>query len=115
MKEGRMMKQSWKFFALGLCLLLASINLAGCGPESAASNDMTLKVAQVTTAIPFFPLYIAEQKNFFKNQGLTLNPSPPPSLNSGPKVAQAVEANSIDVGASSITDVFTLSRVNAHI
>jgi ABC-type nitrate/sulfonate/bicarbonate transport system substrate-binding protein len=76
---------------------------------------MTLKVAQVTNAIPFFPFYAALQGNFFKAQGLTLDPSTPPSMESGPKLAVAVEAGSIEIGVGTITDAFTLSRVDASI
>ncbi len=106
------------FPSLLLCLLLVGLSLASCssGTTSPATNkSMTLKVAQVTNAIIFFPLYVAEQENFFKAQGLTLDPSPPPLLNSGSKLAAAVEANSVEVGIGGLTDAFTISRVDAYI
>jgi ABC-type nitrate/sulfonate/bicarbonate transport system substrate-binding protein len=76
---------------------------------------MTLKVAEVTDGMPFFPFYVALQKNYFKAQGLILDPATVPQLGSGAKLASAVEAGNIDVAVGGITDVFTISRVDAYI
>lgn len=104
--------------SLFACVVFISLSLVGCssGAASSANSDpMTLRVAQVNKSIFFFPLYVAVQKNFIKGQGLTLDPAPPPALGSGPSLATALEANSIDVGVGGLTDVFTISRVDAHI
>jgi NitT/TauT family transport system substrate-binding protein len=102
-------------FSLFACLLLVGLSLASCGSTVNASNDMTLKVAQVTNAITFFPMYIAEKEGYFKSQGLTFDPATPPLLLSGSKVATAVETNSVEVGVGGTTDVFTISRVDSSI
>ncbi|WP_165423655.1 ABC transporter substrate-binding protein [Ktedonosporobacter rubrisoli] len=98
-------------------VLLVSLSLASCGSAAPASpsESMTLKVAQVTNAISFFPFALAVRKQYFAQQGLTLDPSPPPSMGSGSKLAAAVEANAVEVGVGGITDVFTISRVDAYI
>jgi NitT/TauT family transport system substrate-binding protein len=99
-----------------LSIVLLALSLASCGQASTGSNsNMTLKVAQVTNGFAFLPLYVAEQEGFFKAQGLTLDPSPPPLLNSGSKLAQAVEANSAEVGIGGTTDVYTISRVDSYV
>src|SRR5579885_172674 len=110
-------QRSWSLFA---SLLLVGLSLAGCSGFSgssptASASSMTLKVAQVNKSIFFFPLYVAQQENFIKGQGLTLDPETVPSLGSGAKLAAAVESNSIDIGVGGMTDVFTISRVDAFI
>jgi NitT/TauT family transport system substrate-binding protein len=101
-------------FSFLTCVLLLSLFMAGCGTTS-STNSMTLKVAQVGASISFFPFYVAEQKHFIQAQGLTLDPSPPPVLGTGPKLTAALESGSIDVAAGSVTDAFTLARVDAYI
>jgi NitT/TauT family transport system substrate-binding protein len=109
------------FLSLLPGLSVAGLSLASCGDTGTtssttnSSSSMTLKVGQVTNSISFFPLYVAVQKGFFKAQGLTLDPATPPSLNSGAKLATAVEAGGIDIGVGGITDVFTISRVDSSI
>ena len=113
------------YFSRRLCLsllacgLLLGLSLPACGGSGATNSSgpdsMTLKVAQVNKSIFFFPLYIALQKNFIKDQGLTLDPPTPPVLGSGSKLSTAVEANSVEVGVGGMTDVFTLSRVDSSI
>jgi NitT/TauT family transport system substrate-binding protein len=101
--------------SLMACTPLMSL-LASCDSGTTGStNSMTLKVGQVTNALPFFPFYVAIQQSFFKAQGLTLDPPIPPLLNSGSKLAEAVEANSLEIGIGGITDAFTISRVDDRI
>jgi len=101
------------------CLLLASIGLASCGGIGSSSNfskdSMTLYVGQTSGAAGYFPLYVAQQENFIKAQGLTLNPATPPQLGTGPKMTAAVEAGNIEFAAGVITDALTLSRVDGTI
>ncbi|QBD81311.1 ABC transporter substrate-binding protein [Ktedonosporobacter rubrisoli] len=98
-------------------VLLVSLSLASCGSAAPASpsESMTLKVAQVNNGIGFFTLYVARKQHYFEQQGLTLDPSPIPSMGSGSKLASAVEANAVEVGVGGVTDVFTISRVDAYI
>jgi NitT/TauT family transport system substrate-binding protein len=98
-------------------LLLASL-LAGCGGSSSkySSNSMSLNVAQTINAPGFFPLYVALQEGFFKDQGLTLDPPTPIQMGSGTIVTKALEAGDIEfVGGGLITDAFTLARVDSSI
>jgi len=103
-------------------LLCIGVLLAGCGgstggttPTTNTAGSMTLKVGVVNKSIFFFPFYVAQQENFIKEQGLTLDPNPVPLLGSGSKLASAIEANGIDVAVGGLTDVFTISRVDARI
>ena len=98
-------------------LLLISLSMASCGESATTSpaNSMTLKVGQITNAIPFFPFYVALQENFFKTQGLTLNPPVPTLLGSGAKLSTAVEAGSVEIGVGTVTDAFTVSRIDSSI
>ncbi|WP_165423698.1 ABC transporter substrate-binding protein [Ktedonosporobacter rubrisoli] len=77
---------------------------------------MTLNVGQTSSAVGYFPLYVALQKQYFKAQGLTLNPTVPPVLGTGAKMAAAIESNSIELaGGGVITDAFTVSRIDSQI
>lgn len=76
---------------------------------------MTLKVAQNSSAFSYFPIYVAAQQGFFKAQGLTFDPSPIPITGNGAKTAPAIESGNIEVAFGTITDAFTLSRVDASI
>jgi ABC-type nitrate/sulfonate/bicarbonate transport system substrate-binding protein len=98
-------------------LLLISLSIVSCGDSASTSpaDSMTLKVGQITNAIPFFPFYVALQENFFKAQGLTLNPPSPTLLGSGAKLSTAVEVGSVEVGVGTVTDAFTVSRIDSSV
>ena len=96
------------------CLALVSISIAGCGTAQ-PTESMILKVAQNSTAFSYFPSYVAQQQHFFKAQGLTLIPDPLPILGNGTRTTAAMAAGGIEVGVGTITDAFTLSRINAHL
>jgi NitT/TauT family transport system substrate-binding protein len=98
-----------------LYFLLTGMVLTSCSgfATKAPTNSMTLKVAQNTNAACFFPLYVAEQKNYFQAQGLTLDPPVPPILGNGTKVTAAMESGSIEMaGGGVITDAFTLASID---
>ncbi len=99
------------------CLLLLGLSLASCGGSAAPSPSasMTLRVGTITNALPFLPFYVARAKNFFKAQGLTLDPAVPPLLGSGAKLSTTLEANGIDIAVGGVPDAFTVSRVDTSI
>lgn len=99
------------------CLLLVGLSIASCGGSATPSptTSMTLKVGTITDAVPFFPFYVAREKNFFKAQGLTLDPAVPPLLGSGAKLSTAIEANGIEVAVGGVHDAFTVSRIDTSI
>jgi NitT/TauT family transport system substrate-binding protein len=103
-----------------VCLLAVSLSIVSCGGSgtstTSSTNSMTLRVGQISNSIQFFPMYVALQENYFKAQGLTLDPPTPIMMGgSGAKLATAVEANSVDIAVGVITDAFTLSRVDAYV
>ena len=99
------------------CFLLVGLSIAGCGESgtTTSGNSMTLKVGLITDAIPFFPYYVAQKENFFKDQGLTFDPSAPPAFGSGSKLATAVEAGSTEIAVGTVSDAFTISRVDSSV
>ncbi len=102
------------------CVLLLGAILTACSggspTTSPTTTSMTLNVGQISNAVGFFPLYVAQQKNFIKAQGLTLNPSPPLQTGTGAKMTAAIEAGDLEVaGGGIITDAFTLSRIDAQV
>ncbi|HEY7420225.1 MAG TPA: ABC transporter substrate-binding protein, partial [Ktedonobacteraceae bacterium] len=102
-------------------LMLISLFISGCSSNlfsTAAthfsSDPMTLNIGQISTSVGFFPLYVAEQENFFAAQGLKLDP-PAPVLTggSGAKMSTEIEQGDIEVaGGGLITDAFTLARID---
>ena len=98
-------------------MLLIALSIAGCGGTTASSsNSMTLTVGQVSNSIGFFPIYVAEQENYFKQQGLTFNPPTPIQTGgSGSKLATAVESGSVEVAGGLITDAFSISKVDPSV
>jgi ABC-type nitrate/sulfonate/bicarbonate transport system substrate-binding protein len=101
------------------CLLLVSIGLSGCSNILASSsntnkaNDMTLNWSQINDSVNFFPVYVAKQNGYFKDQGVTVNDHG--ILQTGPKVAAALESGSIDIAGGVITDVFTIGQKDSSI
>jgi NitT/TauT family transport system substrate-binding protein len=97
-----------------LCLLFLSPGIAACGgmPSSNTSSatNMTLNVGQINDSVNFFPFYVAEQLGYFKAQGLTLGDRP--RLQTGPKVVEALESGSIDIGGGVITDAFDIAKAD---
>src|SRR3979409_370715 len=103
-------------------LLLVSIGLAGCSSNFLNSStatgakkpdDMTLNWAQINGSVNFFPYYVATQKGYFKDQGLTIHDHG--QLQTGPKVAALLESGGIDIAGGVITDVFTIGQKDASI
>jgi ABC-type nitrate/sulfonate/bicarbonate transport system substrate-binding protein len=99
-------------------LLLTALSAAACsssttsGSTGTTSTVQTLNVGQVSKSIAFFPIYIAQQKGYFAAEHL--NVPTPPVLGTGAKVAAALIGGSIDVGASVMTDAFSLYKAGQH-
>src|ERR1700753_4219949 len=99
---------SKKLLAYFSWLLLVSIGLSSCSNflNSSASSttkkpdDMTLDWAQINGSVNFFPYYVATTKGYFKAQGLTIHDHG--QLQTGPKVAAALESGSIDIAGGVI-------------
>ena len=68
-----------------------------------------LSVGQIGNSVAFFPNFVAQNQGFFKAAGLDVTITP---FASGTLVGTAVTSNSVDIGTSVITDVFSLLKAN---
>ena len=68
-----------------------------------------LAVGQIGNSVAFFPNFVASKQGFFKDAGLDVTIT---QLASGTLVGTAVTSNSIEIGTSVITDVFSLLKAN---
>ena len=69
------------------------------------SDPTVLKVCQLNKSINFFSFYVAQQRGYLKDQGLTI--ATPPLMQVGSKVVSGVESGNYDIGNGVITDIFT--------
>jgi NitT/TauT family transport system substrate-binding protein len=76
------------------------------------SNPTVLKVCQLNKSINFFSFYVAQQKDYFKAQGLKIEMAPQ-FMQVGSKVVDAVESGQYQIGNGVITDIFTWARVDS--
>ncbi|MFK4100462.1 ABC transporter substrate-binding protein [Streptomyces sp. NPDC019531] len=86
---------------------------AGCAESGASTAVGKLSVGQVSKSIAFFPMFIATEKGYFKEEGVSFGE--PPVLGNGSKVAAALKSGSIELGGGVMTDVFKLSEVENDI
>ena len=90
------------------------VTLAGAGcAQSGATAVGKLSVGQVSKSIAFFPMFIATEKGYFKEEGVTF--ADPPVLGTGAKVAAALKSGSIELGGGVMTDVFKLSALDGNV
>jgi ABC-type nitrate/sulfonate/bicarbonate transport system substrate-binding protein len=68
-----------------------------------------VSVGQIGNSVAFFPNYVAQKQGFFKDAGLDVSVT---AFASGTLVGTAVTSNSVDIGTSVITDVFSLLKAN---
>jgi ABC-type nitrate/sulfonate/bicarbonate transport system substrate-binding protein len=90
-----------------IALLLAT---TGCAKRSSTTPPGVLNVGQISNSIAFFPLFIAEKKGYFTQEGVRLGERP--RLGTGAKVAAALKSGSIDLGAGVLTDSLNLARID---
>ncbi len=89
-------------------VLLSPALLSACGSSSSKSG--TLNVGQISNSVAFFPLFVAEQQGYFKDERLTLGERP--RLGTGAKVAAALKSGSIDLGGGVMTDALNLAEID---
>ncbi|WP_314173136.1 ABC transporter substrate-binding protein [Streptomyces winkii] len=88
--------------------VLLSPLAAGCAKHGSTTKAGTLNIGQISNSVAFFPLFIAEEKGYFKDEGIKLGDRP--RLGTGAKVAAALKSGSIDLGAGVLTDAFNLAQ-----
>jgi NitT/TauT family transport system substrate-binding protein len=88
-------------------VLLSPTLLSACADRGSDTKAGTLNVGQISDSVAFFPLFIAEKRKFFTDEGLTLGDRP--RLGTGAKLAAALKSGSIDVAAGVLTDAFNLA------
>ena len=94
--------------SLAAAPLLSAPVLAGCANRGSDTPEGTLNIGQISDSVAFFPLFIAEENGYFKDEGITVGERP--RLGTGAKVAAALKSGSIDLGAGVITDAFNLAQ-----
>lgn len=91
-------------------ILLSPGLLSACADRGSSSKSGTLNVGQISDSVAFFPMFIAEERGFFKDEKLTLGERP--RLGTGAKVAAALKSGSIDLGGGVLTDALNLAQVD---
>lgn len=81
---------------------------AGCAKQQSTTKAGTLNIGQISNSVAFFPLFVAEEKGYFKDESIKLGDRP--RLGTGAKVAAALKSGSIDLGAGVLTDAFNLAQ-----
>jgi NitT/TauT family transport system substrate-binding protein len=92
-------------------ILLSPALLAACADRGSSAKSGTLNVGQISDSVAFFPLFIAENRGFFKDEKLKLGERP--RLGTGAKVAAALKSGSIDLGGGVLTDALNLAQVDS--
>ncbi|MGG0717013.1 ABC transporter substrate-binding protein [Robertmurraya massiliosenegalensis] len=101
------MEKDFKKIRLGLLLAALIIGLIGCSGGSSSSNGSgnglektSLKVGLPIDTSTFLPLYLADSKGFFKDEGLDVEIY---GFKGDAGVAQALVGDSVDINAASLT------------
>jgi NitT/TauT family transport system substrate-binding protein len=92
--------------ALGI---IAGTVAAATYPSFARAATQPLSVGQIGNSVAFFPNFVAQKQGFFSDAGLEVTITP---FASGTLVGTAVTSNSVEIGTSVITDVFSLLKAN---
>ncbi|WP_433476258.1 ABC transporter substrate-binding protein [Spirillospora sp. CA-142024] len=91
-------------------LLVLVLAVAGCAERTSTTPPGVLNVGQISNSIAFLPLFVAERKHYFEQEGVKLGERP--RLGTGAKVAAALKSGGIDVGAGVLTDALNLARID---
>ncbi|MFD9435796.1 ABC transporter substrate-binding protein [Streptomyces sp. NPDC060002] len=84
---------------------------AGCTDSGGATETGKLSIGQVSTSIAFFAMFVATEKGYFDEEGVTFEE--PVVLGNGSKVAAALKSGSIELGGGVMTDVLKLSETGS--
>lgn len=79
---------------------------SACAGSSSDTPEGTLNVGQISDSVAFFPLYVAEERGYFEDEGVQLGERP--RMGTGAKLAAALQSGSIDLGAGVLTDALNL-------
>jgi len=82
------------------------LSTGACAGASSDTPEGTLNVGQISDSVAFFPLYVAEQRGYFEDEGVKMGERP--RLGTGAKLAAALQSGSIDLGAGVLTDALNL-------
>ncbi|MEV0381428.1 ABC transporter substrate-binding protein [Nonomuraea sp. NPDC050643] len=96
--------------ALALLAVVLLLGTAACAQRTSTTPPGVLNVGQISNSIAFFPLFVAEQKGYFTQEGVKMGERP--RLGTGAKVAAALKSGGIDLGAGVLTDALNLSRID---
>jgi ABC-type nitrate/sulfonate/bicarbonate transport system substrate-binding protein len=89
---------------------LTAAGIAAALPATVrAATPQAISAGQIGNSVAFFPLYVADKMGYFKAANLDVTTT---QFQTGTLVGTAVTSNSIDIGASVITDVFALLKAN---
>ncbi|MGY1495300.1 ABC transporter substrate-binding protein [Streptomyces sp. QTS52] len=86
---------------------VVTLAAAGCA-GSGATKTGKLSIGQVSKSIAFFAMFVATEKGYFEDEGVTFEE--PAVLGTGSKVAAALKSGSIELGGGVMTDVLKLSE-----
>lgn len=85
----------------------------GSSSAAAPAGSYTLQIGQISKSVAFFPIFIARDKGYFAEQGLTVND--PTILGTGAKLAAALVSESIEVGGGVMTDAFNAANAGQDV
>lgn len=86
---------------------------SGSAAPSSTPPRTSLTIGQISKSVAFFPIFVARDKGYFAQQGLTVND--PSLLGTGAKLAAALVSGSIDVGGGVMTDAFNTANAGQHV
>ncbi len=87
-------------------LAVLALAASGCADRGSDSAEGVLNVGQISDSVAFFALHVAEERGYFEEEGVELGERP--RLETGAKVAAALQSGSIDLGAGVLTDALNM-------